>query len=225
MTTAEMARDFALAMIAKSGVKEWMDPETTGAIADSAVALALSISDGIGLFEMAITATFRKQAGTPIVFKPSGGDAAMTPTSLANGSYWQSVKADLGAVQAQNYSVEASAEFAATPTSLQSCELYWNPSDSATAGTNNKGGCSGTDAAYTGYSSNADASAGQLMFVGVLPTTAQATSTVQKGWVGYFTPPTRYGSWVIRNRGGSAFHSSAASFEIRMTPQEPTAEA
>lgn len=225
MTAAEMARDFALAMIAKSGVKEWLDPVTTGAIADSSVALALAISDGIGLFDMAITATFRQQDGTQVVFEASPGAPLMTPTSLANGSYWQSAKADLGATRAQYYGVEAAVEFAATPTSLLSCELYWNPSDSNTAGTNNKGGCSGTDAAYTGYSSNADASAAQLLFVGILPTTAQATATVQKGWVGVFSPPTRYGSFVIRNSGGSAFHSSASNFQITMTPQEYTAEA
>lgn len=174
---------------------------------------------------MAITAAFRQQVGTQKTWKSSGGTGAITLASLANGNYREGAKIDFGATRGQLYAVFIDAELAATPTAGNSIDLWINPSSSSTAGTDNRGGCGGTDAAYTGYSSNAAASVLQLSFVGSGICTAQATATVQKMFVGYWSPPERYGSLVLRNGSGAAFHSSDSNCQIVFTPVEFTSEA
>jgi hypothetical protein len=173
---------------------------------------------------MAVTATFREQDGTQKTFKASGGDVAFDCTSLANGSGRQSAKLDLGATRATLYAVKAEVEMAATPTAGKTVDYYWGPSDSSSAATDNPANLTGSDAAYSGYSSNLTASIKQLLYIGSLVLTAQATSTVQKGYVGTFRPPTRYGILVAVNNGGSAFHSSATNMQVIITPKEETAE-
>lgn len=173
---------------------------------------------------MALPDYFRVQSGTVKTFKSSGGDAAITLASLANGSYRQSVKLDLGATRAEWYDVYMDVEMAATPTAGNTISLYWAPSSSATAATDNGGNVSGTDAAYTGYSSNAAASVLQLQPAGVMVLTAQATSTVQKGYCGRFSPAQRYGSLVVSNGGGSAFHSSDTNIQVRLVPVDGVIE-
>lgn len=174
---------------------------------------------------MPITSAYRTQTGTSITWKSSGGDAAITLASLANGSYREGAKCDFGATRARRYAVYLDSEHAATPTAGNTVDVWMNPSSSATAATDNRGGCSGTDAAYTGYSSNAAASVLQLVPIGSGVLTAQATSTVQKSFVGIYTPLHRYASPVIRNGGGSAFHSSDTNCKLVFVPIEDTAEA
>lgn len=223
MTQQEIALQVFLALVAKSGVREWEDQDSLEQIADSAVNVAAFIyANGD---PMTISAAFREQTGTPKVWKSSGGDGAITLVSLANGSYREGAKIDLGATRAQIYAVYADIEFAATPTAGSTVALWANPSSSATAATDNRGGCSGTDAAYTGYSSNAAASVLQLPFIGNGVTTAQATTTVQKMFVGYYAPPERYVSLIFLNGSGAAVHSSDANCKITITPVEFTQEA
>ncbi len=173
---------------------------------------------------MAVTAVGRQQFATAKVFKSSGGDAAITMTSVANAAARESVKLDMGEMVGQLIAVKAEIEMAATPTAGATIDLYWNPSDSATAGTDNCGGTAGVDQAYTGYSSNVAASVKQLLFIGSLVLTAQATATVQKGLVGTFRLPNRYGSLVVVNNGGSSVHSSATNIQFIFTPVEDTSE-
>jgi hypothetical protein len=174
---------------------------------------------------MAIQAAFRVQVGTLKTYKSSGGDGTITTASLANGSARQGTKIDLGATRALWYDVFADVEMAATPTAGNTVDVHWAPSSSATAGTDNGANVTGTDAAYSGYSSNQDASLPQLQICGSLTLTAQATATVQKGYVGRFSPAQRYGSLVVVNRGGSAFHTSDANIQFRFVPVEGTQEA
>lgn len=179
---------------------------------------------------MAITAAFRKQIGTKINFKPSGGTAVMTAVSIANSTSdltgaQQSAKADFGATQAQLYAVYLHIEFAATPTAQNEVGLWFNPSSSASAGTDEHGGCGGSSAAYTGYSNNIASSLRQLVQLGPAPVTVQVTPTVQHIFVGYVTLPSRYGSVVMWNKSGAATHSSDSNFEIEFVPQEFTSEA
>jgi len=173
---------------------------------------------------MTVIATYRRQVGTPLTIKSSAGDAAITLASLANGSYRQSTKVNLGTPFAREYAVYLYAEFAATPTSGNQMSLWANPSSSATAATDNLGGCSGSDASYTGYSSNAAASVPHLQFVGSNTVTAQATTTVQKIFLGVWTPVRQYNSFVLLNGAGAAFHSSDANTVITLEPLPDTAE-
>lgn len=174
---------------------------------------------------MAITGTFRLQSGTAKTFKNSGGSAALSLASVANGSARQSAKLDLGATYASQWRVSAAFELGATPTAGATIDLYWAPSESATAGTDNPGNVSGTDAAYTGYSSNLTAAIRQLVFLGSFICTAQATSTVQYGEVAVFTPTSRYGSLVVVNNSGAAFHSTNTNQCVTFTPIEGVVEA
>lgn len=210
--------------IRKSGVREYDNAEVRAAITAAAVEMATAL-----LFEvvtpMAVTNVFREQTGTVKTWKSSGGDGAMTPTSLANGAYYEGAKIDLGATRAQVYAVYLDVELAATPTAGNPISVWFNFSSSGTAGTDNGGGCSGTDAAYTGYSSNAAASVLQLVSAGDGKVTTQSTATVQKRiFVGHVVATDRYVSPVILNGSGAAFHSTITNFQLRIVPIELTSE-
>lgn len=148
-------------------------------------------------------------------------DVEITLTSVAAAGSRQSAKVDLGAKWATVYHVRSVFEFAATPGAGLPVDLYWAASDSATAAKGNPGNCTGTDAAYTGYSSNADAALKQLIWIGQFVSTTQATTTVQVGEVGFFSPPTRYGSLVVRNGNTAAFVNDAVEMHIVFDPITP----
>lgn len=225
MTFAKVATQIAKELIRKSGVKEWTDPEQRAAIINAAIEFAYAFTGYLPSFPMAINATFRQQAGTAKTFKSSGGDAAISMASVANAAGRQSIKLDLGATFGQLIRVRGEFEIAATPTAGATIDLYWAPSSSGTAGTDNPANVSGTDAAYAGYSSNLTASLKQLVFIGSFVCTAQATATVQKGEVGTFRPTHRYGSLVVVNNSGASIHSSDSNVQIVFTPLEETSEA
>lgn len=219
---AEIALVVTMELLRKSGVRGYEDPSQLESIASAANALAdLLYQDGDS---MALPDVIRSQSGTAKTFKSSGGDAAITMTSVANNAARQSDKMDFGATRGRWYDVFADVELAATPTAGNEIECYLNPSSSATAGTDNLGGCGGSDAAYAGYSSNLDASIKQLIYIGSLVTTAQATATVQKGFVGRVYIPQRYASLVVYNKSGAAFHSSATNIQFRFVPSEDAVE-
>lgn len=141
--------------------------------------------------------------------------------SVADTAARQSAKVDLGEHRASQYHVRAAFELAATPTAGEVIELYWAPSSSATAATGNAGAASGSDAAYAGYSSNLAASVKQLLFVGHFVCTAQATATIQVAEVGILSPPERYGSLIVKNESGAAFHSDDVECHVVFDPQIP----
>jgi hypothetical protein len=220
-------------MLERAGASVWTNPEQIQQIADASIAMALAITGTtieIPEGTMALPDVFKRQSGTAKTIKNSGGDAAITLASLANSSSEstgarQSVKLDLGATRGRSYQVKADFELAATPTAGNVIELWWSPSSSATAGTDNKGNASGTDASYTGYSSNISASLKQCQLIGAFVCTSQATSTVQKATVaGAFVPQERYGSLIVFNKAGSAFHSSDTNQVITLTPSEDVIE-
>jgi hypothetical protein len=139
-------------------------------------------------------------------------------TSVTNNSYRQSAKVDLGAKRAVVYRVRAALEFATAPTAGNVVEFYWAPSPSPTAGTANPGNASGSDAAYTGYSSNADASIKQCDFIGNFICTSQATGTIQVAEVGILCPSERYGSLIVKNASGATLMSDAVEMHVVFDP-------
>ena len=173
---------------------------------------------------MALPDILRVQSGTIKTVKNSGGTSAITLASLANAAGRQAVKMDLGATRAEVYEVKATFEIAATPTAGNTIDLYWAPSASATAATDNPGNVTGADAAYAGYSSNLTATLPQLQFIGSFVCTAQATATVQAAVVGRFSPADRYGSLVVVNNSGAALHSTETNQAITLTPIEGVVE-
>jgi hypothetical protein len=141
--------------------------------------------------------------------------------SVANSTARQSEKCDLGANRPLGFQVSAAFELAATPVAGQTIELWWNPSANSTAANGNVGACSGSDAAYSGYSSNLDASIKQLTYIGAFVCTAQATGTVQVATVGLLYPRMRYGSLVVYNRSGAAIHSDDVECHVVFEPIKP----
>lgn len=121
---------------------------------------------------------------------------------VAAGASRQGVKVDFGAVRAPMYEALAVMEFAASVAAGKSVDLFIVPSNHSTAGSGNLIALTGTDAAYTGYASNADAALAQVVNhrVGSFVTTTQATTTVQVGSFGRFVPGARWGCPVVRNR-------------------------
>lgn len=171
---------------------------------------------------MALPDYLKVSSGTAKTIKNSGGDAAITLASLANGNGTtaggrQSVTLDLGALWAQRWRINAAFELAATPTAGNAINLFGSYAEASGAG---DGNTSGSDAAYTGYSNNIDAATKQLEFLGAHICTSQATATIQKSLVGVIFPKGRYLNVVIDNRSGAAFHSSDANCVITFTPLE-----
>ena len=179
---------------------------------------------------MALPDSAKITIGTPIVvadatdYVDNQGMGARTDqidlTGLAAGAAHQSDKLDFTANIDLEYVLGASIEWATAPTAGETVDFYVSWSNSATAGTNNSGGVSGSDGLYTGYSSNADDSLKQLQYLGSMVATTQATATVQIDTnISTFTPRARYGTLVVvNNSAGDNFHSDAVEMAVRMTP-------
>lgn len=182
---------------------------------------------------MALPDSLKLTAGTAIILADSTDHSPATAnnlgtrtdqidlTSVGNNAARQSAKVDFGANRAVLWNVAAAFELAATPTAGNVINIFLAPSNSGTAATANPGGVSGSDSAYTGYSSNLAASLRQLELIGAFICTAQATGTVQIDMsVGQFSPPERYGTIVVENQSGAAFHSDMVESSIVLSPIE-----
>ena len=217
-----MAERIALQLVLKSGVREWTDVDTRLALADAALDIAARILGLDGEYYVALPDYMKVEPGTAKTIKNSGGDAAITLASLANGNGTsaggrQAATLDLGANWAQLWRLDCEFELAATPTAGNVINLFASWLNATGAG---NGNTSGTDAAYTGYSNNIDAAVKHLEFLGAHICTAQATTTVQKSNVAIIRPKGRYLNLVVDNRSGAAFHSTDTNQVIRLTPLE-----
>lgn len=143
-------------------------------------------------------------------------------TSLADAAARQGAKADLGATPAQVYALEARFEIDIAPASGALIEVYLAWSRSATAGSLNPGGVSGSDAAYTGTAGDSLAdSVNQLEGPFVFYCTADAATTVQLQHLGLVSPKAQYVSPVVKNESGQAFEGDAVEMYLALTPVVP----
>jgi len=146
-------------------------------------------------------------------------------TSLAAGAARQSDKVDL-AIAAPNlaelYAVYAAVEFAVAPTAGEVVDFYAGFSPSATPGTANPGGLSGADGAYSGTAgSSLDEAVRQLVFIGSLVATPDATTVVQFQFLGFVVAPERYVAFVADNNADQALVGDAVEMGIRVVPYTP----
>ena len=148
-------------------------------------------------------------------------EVQMALAGVADGAAWQSTKVDLGSLRAKEYHVRAAFEMAATPTAGDLIELYWAPSQHATAANGNPGGASGASGAYAGYAANLAAAVLQLIYIGAFVCTANATATVQVAEIGIFSPPERYGSLIVKNESNAAFHADDVECHVVFDPIIP----
>ena len=169
---------------------------------------------------MALPDFLKYEVGTAVTWKASGGTCALTLTSVTNGNGRQGAKGDLGANRARIWDVLFTTSVGSAATAGNEIELWWAPSDSATAGTDNPGGVSGTDATFNTTPSEYTA---QLVFIGSLILSNNAGTAIQKQWFA-FSPPCRYGSPVVVNRSGQTLGSTAADHTITLIPREEAVE-
>jgi len=219
-----MLLQVTLELIRKSGVREW-DSELVRI--DLGLAAVEIVEILLGEFNaMALPDTFKVSAGTALTIRNTGGSAALSFASLANGNGTsaggrQSATLDLGVLWARLWRINTDFELAATPTAGNAINLLASYHSATGAG---QGNTSGSDAAYTGYSNNIDAATRQLELIGAHNCTSQATATVQRAFAGIFMPKGRYMNVVVDNRSGAAFHSTETNQVITLTPLEETVE-
>lgn len=175
-------------------------------------------------------ATYTLAQGTPIIwahgddFNPAGASSLGTTedyeldlTALADGAARQGEKGDLGATRPAMYAAFLRWETNSAPTAGTRVDVYWAASVSATAANDNPGGTSGADGAWPG-DSNEDEWALQLMPIGSLVLTNDAT-TIQIACINpAFHPPTRYGMPVVDNNSGQAAAADAVEMAFYLVP-------
>jgi len=143
-------------------------------------------------------------------------DVQMNMSVIADAAYWQSAKtatlADTGTAAPIEWVLGACMEATATPAAGTTYSFWWNSSPSATDGTANSGGTSGTDLAYTAAGED------QLILIGQLMN--RNTVVNIDAVVGRFSMPYLYGSLIIQNNSGVAMVADADADEIHcvLTP-------
>jgi hypothetical protein len=172
----------------------------------------MALPDDIVLVEQTALVLGTAAASTPVGTQTD----LITLTSLASGAARQSAKFDLTANRGDLIGVRVGLHFTSAPTAGQTVDFYLGLSHSATAGTGNSGGLSGSDAAYSGYSSNLDNSLKHLIFLGSHICTVQ--TTVQISEIGIFIPEQRYAMLVVDNNTSVSLGATAANNGIRFTP-------
>lgn len=154
----------------------------------------------------------------------SNSDTALMTLKNLGAVYQQSAKFDLGATMHSAYNVRLVNKFGSAPTAGLTCKVWIGFSSNATAATDNVGGCSGADGAYTGYSGGTAAqSLLQLDFVGQLILDANAGP--QAGIVGSFVPRGRYAYLVWGNLSGQTTANVDADHQIQIDPIDVRIEA
>lgn len=158
------------------------------------------------------------KSGTAKVWKASGGDYAITLTGIAIDAARQGAKGDLGATRAARWLVLVEINMDVAPTAGKLIEFWWSSSPSATAGTQNTGAASGTDAAYAGSTGGTvDQTKYQLQYIGGLVLTPDADAVVQVQEFVFF-PLQRYGMPVVVNKADQALEGDDDSHRITLTP-------
>lgn len=176
-------------------------------------------------------ATYTKAQGTPIIwahgadFNPAGATSLGTTenyeldlTSLAAGTGRQGAKGDLGATRAGEYAAFLRWESdGSAPTAGGTVDVYWAASTSGTAANDNAGGATGADAAWPA-DSNEDEWALQLILIGSLVVTNDASTIMVQCINPAFRPPTRYGMPVIDNNTSQAHLNDGVEAAFYLVP-------
>lgn len=150
-------------------------------------------------------------ANSLIIGSPTDIQIDLTSVAATGGARQSAKSATLGATRAPKYRVDACLEFAVAPSDGDSVAFYWAGSPSATAGTGNPGGCTGTDAAFT----DTDGNLGELIGIGSL---SCRNNVIAIGFVGYLIPDHLYGSLVVVNNADQALHTVMDEAHITFTP-------
>jgi hypothetical protein len=173
------------------------------------------------------TQIFFGDTGTTFSPTSTANDWSNSPTkvytqlnSIADDAARESDKADFTANRAARFSVMASIELQATPTTGTAVDFFFAPSPSATAGNSNVAGGAGQD---TGAPSSVatgsitlDEYLDQCDYVGSLIVSNDVA--VQSGFVGVYEPKERYGQLITVNRTGATFATDDAEHHVVFNP-------
>lgn len=150
-------------------------------------------------------------------------DGTLSLSGVADDAGRQSDKVDLGAVRAPEYDVFAAVDFTGeTPTAGEVVEFYWAPSTHATQANGNVAGNSGADGACPDGalgSITLDEFLKQCQKIGVL--VVHDGAVVQNGYVGRFSPASRWGQMIVVNRSGDVFEADNVEAHVVMNPVVP----
>lgn len=153
-------------------------------------------------------------ANSLIIGTPTDVQVDLTGIAASGGARQSAKTADLGATRAPLYRVDACIEFETAPSDGDQVDFYWCNSPSATAGTGNAAGLSGTDSAFTDTQGNL----AELSYVGSL---SVRNNVIAIGEVGILVPYHRYGMLVIVNNADQSLRSTATAMDethITLTP-------
>ena len=146
-------------------------------------------------------------------------DVAIIMAGVANGAARQSLKVELPENRAARYEVFGCVDFTGeTPAGPGTVDYYWAPSASTTLGTGNIAANSGADGDAPDGAIDATLDEFLLMcqFIGSLVTHNGAG--VQNGYVGTFSPATRWGQLVVDNNSAMAFENDDVEMHQVMNP-------
>lgn len=148
-------------------------------------------------------------------------DVTFTLSAIADAAGRQSDKTDLGATRARNFSVFAAVDFTGeTPVAGERVSFYWAPSASTTQGTGNIAGNSGADGALVDGPTTTGITIPEFIKlcqpIGSLEVTDDAT--VQVGYIGEFSPSSRFGQMILVNDAGDAFEADNVEMAVWMNP-------
>lgn len=169
---------------------------------------------------MALPDFLKNEVGSLQTWKASGGTYGLTCTSVTNGNGRQGAKGDLGANRARIWDALFTSSVGSAATAGNEIELWWAASDSGTAGTDNPGNTSGTDATFNTTPAEYKQ---QLIFIGSLILSNNAGTGIQKQYLS-FVPPCRYGMPVVINTSGQTLGATAGDHTVTLTPREEAVE-
>jgi len=147
-------------------------------------------------------------------------NAALTLAGVVNGEGRQSDKIDLGEYRADSFEVLGCVDYTGeTPTQDTYVDYYWLPSTSTTEANGNVLGNSGADADAPGGAVGTPTIADMIQkadYIGSLH--IHDGGAVQNGFVGEFSPTSRYGQLLVVNNGGVAFEDDDVEMHQVMNP-------
>jgi hypothetical protein len=150
-------------------------------------------------------------------------NVTLTLASLAAATGRQSAKVDLGATRAPAYELLGCVDYTGeTPAVGGTIDYYWAPSTSSTQGDGNVAGNSGADGACPDGALGSITLAEFLrvcMYIGSL--TVHDGGVVQNGFVGVFSPSSRYGQLIVVNNSSDIFENDDVENHQVMNPIIP----
>jgi len=147
-------------------------------------------------------------------------DVLLTLAGVADTAARQSSKFDFGANRALRYECLGCVDFTGeTPTTNEPIDYFFAPSTIVTAGSGNVAGNSGVDGDAPDGALGSITLAEfllQCQFIGSL--IVHDGAVVQNGWVGEFSPTSRFGQLIVVNNGGDVFEADDVEMHQVLNP-------